>query len=535
MNKRWITLFSLLVIAQFIYAQGVKGFLKDENNQPLSYATVFVQENKSGAATNENGYYEINLPSGSYNITYQYLGYQSETQKVGVGNTYKEINITLMPQSFDLKTVEVLDGREDPAYTIMRKAIAKATYHREQVEHYTAMVYVKGSGRMLDSPFFLEKLMEKEGIDSTSAFLGETVSQIEYSRPNDYKELVKKIRQQGNDNSTSPMAYITNSFYEPELVEVISPLSPRAFGFYKFSFEGSYIEDGIEINKIKVTPRNRGEGVFEGYISIVEDDWAIHSLDLLTHKLGIRVAIKQLYKPILPSVWMPINHRFDIKGSFFGFDFVYDYYATVNDYKVELNPDLGVEFDVIDESIVTPPPTADKETPKELEDIKRKMESGEELTRKDLRKMMKEYQKEDRKQMEEPEVVSNYSQTIDSTAYNKDSSYWASIRPIPLTKYEVRSYEKVDSIAIVEKAEKDSAVAKNEENERNFKVSHLLFGNTYRLDSNDYLRIIGPIASFEINTVEEYAFNYPILDSNDYLRIIGPIASFEINTVEEYA
>jgi hypothetical protein len=398
----------------------------------------------------------------------------------------------------------------------MRKAIAKATYHREQVDYYSAMVYMKGSGRMLDSPFFLEKMMEKEGIDSTSAFLGETVSKIEYNRPNDYKELVKKIRKQGNDNATSPMAYVATSFYEPELVEVISPLSPRAFAFYKFDFQGSYIEDGIEINKIKVIPRNRGEGVFEGYISIVEDDWAIHSLDLQTYKLGIKIELKQLYKPILPSVWLPINHQFDIEGSFFGFDFVYDYYATVNDYEVRLNPDLEAEFEVIDEKIETPPPPKPREQSKELSNIQQQLEEGGELTRKQLRKLMKEYQKEDRKEMEEPEVVSNYNQVIDSTAYTNDTTYWDSIRPIPLTKYEVKSYAKVDSIALVEKAEQDSAKAEQEENERNFKFAHLLFGNTYKLGENDYLRIIGPLASSEINTVEGYAFNYPITYRHKY-------------------
>lgn len=516
MKIRWIGLLGLLFLGPGLFASGIKGFIKNENNAPLAYATVFVQETQSGSATNENGYYEIPLPRGSYTITFQYLGYESVTKKIAIGGSYKEINLSLSPQSFDLNTVEIQDGRENPAYTIMRKAIAKATYHREQVDYYSAMVYMKGSGRMLDSPFFLRKMMEKEGIDSTSAFLGETVSKIEYNRPNDYKELVKKIRKQGNDNSTSPMAYIATSFYEPELVEVISPLSPRAFAFYKFDFQGSYIEDGIEVNKIKVIPRNRGEGVFEGYISIVENDWAIHSLDLQTYKLGIKINLKQLYKPILPSVWLPINHQFDIEGSFFGFDFVYDYYALVNDYEIRLNPDLEVQFDVIDEKIETPPPPKPRQETEALSGIKEKLEEGGELTRKELRKLMKEYQKDDRKKMEEPEVVSNYSQIIDSTAYTRDSSYWDSIRPIPLTKYEVKSYQKVDSIAIVEKVEKDSAQAKKEENESTFKIVHLLFGNTYKLGENDYLRLFGPITSSEINTVEGYAFNYPITYSHTY-------------------
>ena len=44
---------------------------------------------------------------------------------------------------------------------------------------------------------------------------------------------------------------------------------------------------------------------------------------------------------------------------------------------------------------------------------------------------------------------------IDSTAYNKDTSFWAGIRPVPLTKYEIKSYQKADSLAVVAKVEKE--------------------------------------------------------------------------------
>ncbi|MEZ4948701.1 MAG: DUF5686 and carboxypeptidase regulatory-like domain-containing protein [Saprospiraceae bacterium] len=515
---KWLLPVLLFSFSQSLFASGIKGFIKDENGKALPFATVYIAETSNGAACNENGYYEINLAPGEYTIVFQYLGYTSQTKKITVGGIYKEVDVQLSPQSFELNTVEITDGRENPAYTIIRKAIAKASYHREQVDHYTATVYMKGSGRLLDSPFYLERLLEKEGVDSTTAFLGESVSQIEYQRPNTYKEVVKKIRKQGNDNSTSPMMYITSSFYEPELVETVSPLSPRAFGFYKFDLIGSYIEGDTEINKIKVTPRTRGEGVFEGFISIVEDDWAIHSLDLFTYKLGIKVNVKQVYKPIMPSVWLPINHQFEVTGSFFGFDFIYNYLATVNDYSIQINPDLEAEFTLIDENIEIPEKPASKE--KSVSNIngslKEKLESGEELTRKDLRKLMKEYEKEDRKKMEEPEVVSNYAQEIDSSAYTRDSTYWEEIRPIPLTTYEVKSYKRVDSLAIVEKTEKDSSEAKAERDATGFRFGHLLSGNTYRLDSNDFFRIPSPLSSMEINTVEGFAFNYPLTYEHRY-------------------
>jgi hypothetical protein len=91
MKLRWLPLIALLFTSQLLVASGIKGFIKDENNKPLAFATVFVQETQSGSATNENGYYEIPLNRGTYTITFQYLGYQSETREISIGTTNKEV------------------------------------------------------------------------------------------------------------------------------------------------------------------------------------------------------------------------------------------------------------------------------------------------------------------------------------------------------------------------------------------------------------------------------------------------------------
>ncbi|MFN3802737.1 DUF5686 family protein, partial [Belliella pelovolcani] len=101
-----------------------------------------------------------------------------------------------------------------------------------------------------------------------------------------------------------------SSFYEEKINEAISPLAPSAFAYYRFRFDGSFIENGYTINKIRVTPRSRGERVFEGFIFIIEDHWAIHSLDLKTSLLGFDIAVRQLYTEVATHVWMPITHTY---------------------------------------------------------------------------------------------------------------------------------------------------------------------------------------------------------------------------------
>ncbi|MDF1866586.1 MAG: DUF5686 and carboxypeptidase regulatory-like domain-containing protein [Saprospiraceae bacterium] len=508
MLKRYTFLFLLGLCSNILFASGIKGTITDQNGMPLPSATIFIQKEATGTVSNEDGYYEINLTPGTYKVVYQFIGYETVVEAIVVTRGTKVTqDIILNEQTLELQTIEVLDGRENPAYTIMRKAIAKAEYHRQQIESYTAQIYIKGSGRLLKSPFLLRKAIEKEGIDSTSAFLVESVSEFSYQRPNTYKERVISIRKQGDDNSISPTPYINSSFYDPEIVSAVSPLSPRAFGYYKFELIGSYFERGVEINQIKVIPRSKGEGVYEGTISSVEDLWSIHSLKLKTYKLGISFEISQIYAPILETAWLPVTHQFFIDAKIFGFNFVYNYLATASDYKVELNPDLNVDFVVIDENI-------DKELAEDLAkkqktktgSIEEKIASGEELTRKDLRKMMKEYEKEDRKEQEEPKMTENRSMEIDSTAQNRDTAFWAKIRPVPLTKFEVKSYQKVDSLALVEVENDTIATEKSKKKkERVLGLSDIIFGKNYSLGKKTRLAYKGLLLNTQLNAVEGLA------------------------------
>src|SRR5690606_9799603 len=109
-------------------------------------------------------------------------------RNITIEESYLELNVQLLPTSYEMQEARIDGGREDPALTVMRKAIAKASYHSQQLDSYAAEVYVKGSGRLLDVPFFLKKTVEKEGLDSNMAFNSESIMEVEYQRPNTYKQ-----------------------------------------------------------------------------------------------------------------------------------------------------------------------------------------------------------------------------------------------------------------------------------------------------------------------------------------------------------
>lgn len=510
MSFRFLLL-AFLFTTQYLHAGGIRGYVRDAlTGEPLEFATIYISELGSGTTTNGEGYYEYRMLPGDYRVAFQYLGYETLVERVSIGEGMKELNIRLSAQTLQLETVEIISGDEDPAYTVMRKAIAKADFHRQQVDAYQAKVYIKGSGRLLKAPGLARKALEKEGVkvDSTTAFTSESVSMIEYQRPATFKEKVISVYSTGDDNNSSPNGYIYGSFYEPEVSQAISPLSTKAFGYYKFELAGYFNDRGYNVNKIKVTPRSRGDDVFSGYIYIVEELWNIHSLQLEVYKMGIRFDIKQLYAPIQEQVWLPVSHNFLVTGKVFGFGFDYKYLATVSDYKVTVNPNLQYDFTLIDEKLKREQARANAPAPKQKNRtaIEDKLESGEELTRKDLKVLMRDYEKEEKKTQEEPEVVGNYTYEVDSLAAKRDSSYWAVVRPVPLTQAEVRGYVVQDSMRIVEtQAEEDEAngIKKSKKKSSKFSPLDILTGTQFKLSEGQYLHYDG-IEKGGFNPVEGY-------------------------------
>jgi hypothetical protein len=452
------TLCTLVTTA--VMCQTLHGLVTDEAGNPLSFATVYVPDLKLGTAANADGAYAIEIGQGTYRVRFQYLGYRTQEFQAKLGSDDLEFNMVLPVEPVQLGDVTVFSEREDPAYTIMRKAIAKAKFHTQQLDGYTATAYIKGTGRLKGVPGLfrkaIEKELQKEGIDTSTAFTTESVSEIKYTRPNQYEEKVISIRTIGDDMNTDPVGFIQSSFYEADVNGAVSPLSPRAFAYYKFEYLGEFSDQGQTINKIRVTPRSRGDNVFAGTIYIVDQQWSIHSLDLDTYIWGIKFNVQQIYQPVQEAVWLPLNQIFNVAGAIFGFKFEFQYFANISNYIVQLNPTLEFIPDIIDDKLKPEEAkTADAALGKDAE-VLSQLATGEEVSRKQLKKLLKEYEKQEEKEWAQDtlkDVTEVYNHSVDTMAYKRDSIYWTAIRPIPLTEFEVKGYRVQDSIALVKAAE----------------------------------------------------------------------------------
>lgn len=487
--------------------QGVRGTVRGNDGQPLPYATIYFPGLNLGASSNEQGRFEIKLPQGQHLVQVQYVGYEKVQKHVEVRVDWVEIDFELAEQTLVLGELQIRSRNEDPAYTIMRKAIAKRKYHLLQYDAYEVKVYMKGTGELNKAPFFLKKRIEKEGgIKLNEAYTTEAVTEVKFRQPNTIEERIISFRTSGEiEEPPSPNLLINQSFYQDKIITAVSPLAGSAFVYYRFQYEGNFREGDITVNKIKVTPRSRGENVFEGYIYIMDDLWAIHSLDLKTSFLGFEVGIQADYSEITPRLWMPVTQRLDFSGKAFGFAGNFRYLASLSDYKVELNEDLIPEVEVVDENI--------EDVPKDLPQVKEKaqvaevLEAEDKMSRKQFRKMINQYEKEALKESKEPNVISDRSYTIDSLATKRDSAYWAEVRPIPLTPKEIKGYIRDDSVARVRIAKVTGRDSANVIKKGGFKFFDLLIGGSYNLSPRTSFRLRPTIFNTYFNTVEGFNIN----------------------------
>ncbi|MEO1030665.1 MAG: DUF5686 and carboxypeptidase regulatory-like domain-containing protein [Bacteroidota bacterium] len=457
MNK---TLLSLLcVLFSSISTAQIIGSITDTKNNPLPFVNVIVENTYKGTTTNDDGYYELNVSEAkTYTIVYSYLGYKTVKKNVNITQFPYRIDMTLEEESVSLSEV-VVDAEDNPANAIIRQAIAKRKENLEKINSFKADFYSRGLIRIKDAP---EKILGQEvgdlggGLDSTRSgiiYLSETISKIQYLRPNALKEKITASKVSGNDNgfSFNNAQDVDFNIYNNTIEfgnEIVSPIANNAFGYYRYRLEGVFYDDrGNLVNKIAVIPKRENDPVFSGMIYIVEEQWTIYAIELELTGTQARIpavdiiALKQSFSfSESDTIWALISQSIDFKYGILGIKGDGRFTAVYSNYEFNTN-----------------------------------------LTRKDFG----------------AELVS-----FENEANKKDSLFWKTIRPVPLTLEEQTDYIKKDSIQIVR--ESKTYLDSVDRVENKFKWGDLL-GYTYRNSYKDYsLGFDIPLGGVQFNTVQGY-------------------------------
>lgn len=522
--------FIMILLTGKISGQGITGIITDPLGNTLPYTNIFVPQLKKGTTTNADGEYRLALPAGTWRVEFRNLGYSTLEKEVTVGAGDLGLDVTLQERSYRIGEIRVLSSGEDPAVYVMRRAIAMAPYYKSQVSEYSSMVYLKGSGKFGRIPRMLRKTLEKQGVKANDVFSVESLSKIEFRLPDQMKQQVIAQRSSGNDNNTTPMPMITSNLYNASDYGVVSPFDRQALQVYQFRLLGMFEDQGRMINRIQVTPRRKGNDVFQGIINVADGYWSVHSADLQLTAPMMNIRMKQLYGPVDINTWMPVSLSFDVVFEGMGFGFDYVYVASVSDYEVTLNPKLdhsflekqrklyAEEMQILEEIEVRNHSAAgeqgnrasDSRRPERIRELLHK----EELTTRESRELNRLMSKETAASNPPPPLEIEQRIFMDSVRVERDSSFWETIRPIPLTDAESKGFLRKDSLLRIQSAPewRDSV----EQARRRFKPRHILLGATYSYHprgsaTRKTLTIpgIGGSDATSFNTVDGIRLNLP--------------------------
>ncbi len=113
-RKALVILLAILFPWLACNAQVLHGRITDEAGVPMPGASVYITGLRQGTTSNQDGLYEIALPSGTFTITYQFLGYTPAVRNVSIEASDILLDVTLTEQLFEIPAVRVSAIRKGP-------------------------------------------------------------------------------------------------------------------------------------------------------------------------------------------------------------------------------------------------------------------------------------------------------------------------------------------------------------------------------------------------------------------------------------
>ena len=466
----------------------IKGLvLAADNEAPVSYASIYVAETKSGVVADESGRFILRLHPGRYRLAIRSMGYTPLETELLVGEKSEEKTFRLSSVIYDLKEVEVIGKRpkEDPAYPIMRELIARTPVYEHMVKSYQAKVYTKGSMRLDKLPFWL-RYKKADGISAKDLekkrFVIESQASLEFRHPNKYNKQVRAMRSSIPDDlksdTTDYMQIISTNIYAKEfsldgIVNMTSPIRTGVLESYTYKLEGTSREKERKVYHISFKGRR---DAMRGELWVIDSIWCLQALKLEIKAYDmIRYKVDISLNPLEKDVYLPTTYAIGMEMQSMGLKLEYQYFSSLVYDSLEIDRKLlstarraeGLRF------------RTNREVNRHLRMLESRLDTlG--------------YHLPDKYMLPDTELQAKVR--FDSLAFDRDSSYWDAVVTAPLTDEEAQSYANRDSL--MQAFEKKRRFGGGREGERTGRTSILgaiLGGHDYKMGEGTTLGFNGLI------------------------------------------
>jgi len=452
---RQILLLLVLLFSLESSSQILKAKIIAASGDPVSNATIYIPEITLGIVADEQGKFQTKLNPGTYTCQVRSIGFESQTKRIEISSDkITDIQIILTEKPLKLNEVVITPSKENPAYNIMRHAIARASFHLYQVSNYTSENYLKGSAKIEKIPGLMKMMINDKKLLSLIGKLMvlESQNQILFQSPSKYTQKVIAYKS-SIPKDLEPKGGIripTSSVYEPFFMDEISPLSPQAFRYYQFKLEDIFTSGNYQVNKIRIIPKVKNGKLFSGYVYIVDDNWSVYALDLTETEMGSTVRTKIDYQEVKPNVFMPIAYDVYTNIGTMGVKGYARFYSSVKYKSIKLNESSAVAH--IQKAVTKSVQLVSKKQHKMLDKID-ELSAKDKISTRDAIKLarlttqiIEPKELKDQKESIEIKDVEKIKMEIDSLAEKRDSTFWEDVRSVPLRTDEAESFVHNDSL-----------------------------------------------------------------------------------------
>jgi hypothetical protein len=238
--KKLFLCYVLTLLSHLTVGQVVSGRVLDARTRtPLPFVAVAIKNSQKGTTTNEEGYFNLALPSQKAEILISNIGYQSQT-----------LNACCVPNEILLEEKtnnlnEVVVRFINPAQRIIDGAIRnKRLNDPEQIPSFSYEVYHKSIVSAANDSLNENKKLGKR-LKNSDLFVNESFATRQFVSPNLSKEIIVGSRTSGTKST---------------LFSSLTPLLQQ-FGFYRdyIQFQGRQLQESL----VYVNPL--AEGTWERY------------------------------------------------------------------------------------------------------------------------------------------------------------------------------------------------------------------------------------------------------------------------------
>ena len=378
------------------------GKVTNNKLEPLAFATVQLKGRREAVLTKEDGSYSFKLENGIYEIMVTMIGYEPQVIKIVIDKKDYTQHIILKEEAKSLSGVTVKARYKDRAEEYIRQVIKRKEAVQAAAGAYSAQLYIKA---IQEDSLRARKKTKEKGVDTLKnkdadlqrMAMAEISLRLDYQSPSKFKEERLGITKRGN---VSSLFYLTTTdgrfdFYD-NLVKVpavsvtpfVSPVSYSGLLAYKYKTLKVEKKGNHNIYTIGVKPGSLSNATVSGELVIDDSAWVILHTKFSLPRYHLPeydfFEVEQFYNFIDSTAWMITKQKFTYFSKTSRGKASGETTVTFNNY--ELNKKFAKNYFGVEVSAAT------------------------------------------------------------DSAYNRDSSFWQTVRTVPLTEKEMRFVKYKDSI-----------------------------------------------------------------------------------------